>query len=58
MFVRATKPAPIYWGARVLARLQILGAVTVRIYPTLTAQQAAFIIQDSGARVVIASSAD
>ncbi len=40
------------------AGLQILGAVTVPIYPTLTAQQAAYIIQDSGARVVIASSAE
>ena len=39
------------------AGLQILGAVTVPIYPTLTAQQAAYIIRDSGARVVIASSA-
>ena len=38
------------------AGLQILGAVTVPIYPTLTAQQAAYIIRDSGARVVIASS--
>lgn len=38
--------------------LQILGAVTVPIYPTLTAQQAAYIIRDSGARVVIASSAE
>ena len=40
------------------AGLQILGAVTVPIYPTLTAQQAAYIIRDSGARVVIASSAE
>ena len=40
------------------AGLQVLGAVTVPIYPTLTAQQAAYIIQDSGARVVIASSAE
>ena len=38
------------------AGLQIQGAVTVPIYPTLTAQQAAYIIRDSGARVVIASS--
>ncbi len=40
------------------AGLQILGAVTVPIYPTLTAQQAAYIIRDSGARVVVASSAE
>ena len=40
------------------AGLQILGAVTVPIYPTLTAGQAAYIVQDSGARVVIASSAE
>ncbi len=40
------------------AGLQILGAVTVPIYPTLTAQQAAYIIRDSGARVVIASGAE
>jgi long-chain acyl-CoA synthetase len=40
------------------AGLQILGAVTVPIYPTLTAQQAAYIIRDSGARVVIAASAE
>ena len=40
------------------AGLQILGAVTVPIYPTLPAQRAAYIIRDSGARVVIASSAE
>ena len=40
------------------AGLQILGAATVPIYPTLTAQQAAYIIRDSEARVVIASSAE
>ena len=40
------------------AGLQILGAVTVPIYPTLTAQQAAYIIRDSRARVVIASTAE
>ena len=37
------------------AGLQILGAVTVPLYPTLTAGQAAYIIRDSGARVVIVS---
>ena len=40
------------------AGLQILGAVTVPIYPTLTAAQAAYIIRDSGARVVIASNTE
>ena len=40
------------------AGLQILGGVTVPIYPTLPAQRAAYIIRDSGARVVIASSAE
>lgn len=37
------------------AGLQILGAVTVPIYPSLTAAQAAYIIRDSGARVVVVS---
>ena len=40
------------------AGLQILGAVTVPIYPTLTAPQAAYIIQDAGAEVVIVSTAE
>ena len=40
------------------AGLQILGAATVPIYPTLTAPQAAYIIADSKARVVIASTAE
>lgn len=40
------------------AGLQILGAATVPIYPTLTAEQAAYIIRNSGARVVIASTAE
>ncbi len=40
------------------AGLQILGAVTVPIYPTLTAEQSAYIIRDSGARTVIASTAE
>ncbi len=37
------------------AGLQILGAVTVPIYPSLTASQAAYIISNSGARVVVVS---
>ncbi len=40
------------------AGLQLLGAVTVPIYPTLTAAQTAYIVRDSGARVVLASTAD
>ncbi len=40
------------------AGMQILGAVTVPIYPTLTAVQAGYIIRNSGARAVIASTAD
>jgi long-chain acyl-CoA synthetase len=43
-----------------LADLAILtaGAVTVPIYPTLSAHQARYIVQDSGASVAIVSSAD
>ena len=40
------------------AGLQILGAATVPIYPTLSAEQAAYIIRDSRAKVVIVSSAE
>ncbi len=40
------------------AGLQILGAVTVPIYPTLTAAQAAYIIENSGALAVIVSTAE
>ena len=40
------------------AALQILGAVTVPIYPTLTAKQAAYIARDSGAKALIAGGAD
>lgn len=40
------------------AALQILGAVTVPIYPTLTAKQAAFIARDSGAKALIAGSVE
>ena len=35
---------------------QLLGLVSVPIYSTLTAEQSAFILQDSGARVVFVSS--
>ena len=34
----------------------LLGAVTVPIYATLTAEQTAYILRDSGARVVFVSS--
>lgn len=40
------------------AALQILGAVTVPIYPTLTAKQAAYIARDSGAKALIAGSVE
>jgi long-chain acyl-CoA synthetase len=36
----------------------LLGAVVVPIYSTLTAQQSAYILSDSGARVVVVSSAN
>ncbi len=44
----------------ILCDLGILaaGAVTVPIYPTLSAAQARYILQDSGARVAIVSTAD
>jgi long-chain acyl-CoA synthetase len=37
--------------------MQILGAVNVPLYPTLMPEQIAFIVNDSGAKVVIASDA-
>lgn len=40
------------------AGLQILGAVTVPIYPSLTASQVAYIVNNSGARVVVCSTAE
>ena len=40
------------------AALQILGAVTVPIYPSLTSAQAAYIARDSGASALIASDAE
>ncbi len=36
----------------------LIGAVVVPVYPTLTAEQAAYILRDSGARVVFLSSAE
>ena len=38
--------------------IQILGAVNVPIYSTLPATQAAYIVNDSGSKVVIASNGD
>ncbi len=40
------------------AGIQILGAVTVPIYPSLTAETVGYIIENSGARAAIASTAD
>ena len=44
------------WAVADFASL-LLGAVVVPIYSTLTAQQTAYILSDSGARVVVVSSA-
>lgn len=45
------------WPVTDLATLG-LGAVTVPIYPTLTASQIRFMLQNSGAKVVVVSTAD
>src|SRR5688572_26797210 len=37
---------------------QLIGAITVPLYSTSTADQAAFILQDSGARIVFAENAE
>ena len=44
----------VEWAVTDLAA-QLLGAVTVALYPTLPADQAAFIVCDSGAKVLVAS---
>src|SRR6266481_6522047 len=45
------------WSVADYATL-LIGAVDVPIYPTLTSDQIAFILQDSGCRVAVVSTAD
>ncbi len=45
------------WAVADFATLA-LGAIVVPIYPTLTAEQSAYILQDSGARIAFVSSSD
>lgn len=42
------------WAVTDLA-VQIVGAATVAVYPTVPADQVAYIVRDSGARVIVAS---